>query len=508
MKANLYTILIVVSALAFGACGSTGEPVVDAGPGAGAEDAAQRPLDGGPTDAGRADAGASDAGPDDAGPDDAGPSDAGPDDASLGDAGPGDAGAELDAGPTCAADEHECDGACVPIGRACGVPIPDACTTTADCGAAGECIDARCVCANGYRACVAGCCPVSYRTSTLSADDLVAQAVELAFGADGTAYILVQVEVSTVPDTQHELHLYTRAPALGAPIVRESLSIPVSYQDETFGFGVRSDGTVFVAVAPRSGEGSPVELHRWTSSASSSENIGSAFGYDPGVSLTIDDDDTVWASWSRSRAGGLSAYSLTSGGVARTYSDTVGGTIEQTDVEHDPVSGAVYSFWGHRYTGNFVSGVVTLTEHPNLSPRCPADDAAFDSLGRHWSVYNTYSSIETHLCRDGMTRPSTTAIVRGSLPRAIPRARLAIDGEDAAFVTYYENGTYTVHWIASTDAERWSRGALPVHYGLPSGSTTPAAAFVDVARRPDGPVSFVVVPSDPSMGPMTLVDIE
>ena len=79
---------------------------------------------------------------------------------------------------------------------------------------------------------------MSYRTSTLSADDLVAQAVELAFGADGTAYILVQVEVSTVPDTQHELHLYTRAPALGAPIVRESLSIPVSYQDETFGFGL------------------------------------------------------------------------------------------------------------------------------------------------------------------------------------------------------------------------------------------------------------------------------
>ncbi|HJL18279.1 MAG TPA: EB domain-containing protein [Sandaracinaceae bacterium LLY-WYZ-13_1] len=410
-------------------------------------------------------------------------------------------------GHACAEGFHDCDGECVPETRSCGVPLPsEACDGDGDCGAAGECLDGVCACAAGHRPCVAGCCPVTHGTTTLT--DVDGRGVQLEYGPDGTAYVLVQAEIGPISERTWELHLYTRAPG-AATLERAEFTVPVSYDEHTFDFAIRSDGTLFAAVAPATGESTAVNLHEWRPSMTEpvTESMGRGFGYNIGVGLTIDDDDTVWASWSTARSGGLSAYSLASDGVRRSYSHSVFGTVAQTDVEWDPATDTVHSFWGHRYTGDFRSGVVLLDGTPALESPCPADDAAFDSAGHQWSIYNSYSSIQTYFCRDGTVRQARRVTVRGTLPTAFG-GPLVVDGEDTAYVAFYEADAYTVHWVASRDVETWSRGELPIRYGLPDGSTSPAPAHVDSAVDPSGRVSFVVLPSDATMGPLTLVDFE
>ncbi len=406
-------------------------------------------------------------------------------------------------GFTCDTGYVECDGACIPESRSCGVAIPDTCAETSECSGVAECIDGACACAAGYRACGAGCCPVTYGSAMI--DGVEGGDVQLQFGPDGTAYILVQTEVAS---STFELHLYTRAP--GGAIERAALTIPVSYDDHSWDFAVRDDGTLFAAAAPNTGEGTNVILYEWREGMSdaTSETIGSGFGYDLGVGLSLDAAQTVWVSWSTSRSGGLSAFSREVDDTRRTYSHGSSGTVEETDVEYDPMRDGVYSFWGHRYTGTFQSGVVTLSGDTDLSPRCPADDAAFDSMGHHFAVYDSYSSIHTYFCRDGVSVQATMARIIGTLPNVLGHARITIDGEDTAFVSTYDTPSYRAEWLASRDGETWSRGELPVHYGNPSGSTSAAPAYVAGARMPSGHVAFVVLPSDATMGPMVLATLD
>ena len=408
-------------------------------------------------------------------------------------------------GYSCAAGFHQCDKACVPAARPCGVPLPDAkCTDSTSCGPAGECIGSSCVCAAGYASCSVGCCPVSYGTTSLAG--VAGRGVQLDFGTDGTAYVMVQVESGS----NFSLKLYTRKPG-GKTIEPAPLTIPVSYKREAWDFALRNDGTLFAVVAPVSGEGTSVELHRWKEgmTGSTSERIGSAFGYDPGVGMTIDGKQTVWASWSRSRSGGLDAFSLEVDDLHRNYMHGSGGTVEQSDVEWDPKSGGVFSFWGHRYTGMFRTGTVQLSGTSALANTCPADDAAIDSQGRMWAIFNSYSSIQTYFCAPGELVAASNATMR---PPALPTAfngPMAIDGDDTAFVAYYKPSAYTAHWLASRDGRRWARGTLPLRYGNPRGSTSPGTALVASSRRPgSGRMSFVILPSDATQGDMTLVDLQ
>lgn len=408
-------------------------------------------------------------------------------------------------GFACATGFHLCDVACVPAARPCGVPLPDGkCTDAKSCGTAGECINSACVCAPGYASCSAGCCPVSYDSTSLAG--VAGSGVQLEFGADGTAYIMVQLSggVST------SLQLYTRKPG-AKTLERAALTIPVSYKREAWDFAIRNDGTLFAVLTPVSGEGSVVELHRWKEgmTSSTSERIGGAFGYDPGVGMTIDGKQTVWASWSRSRSGGLDAFSLEVDDLHRNYMHSSGGTVEQSDVEWDPKGGGVFSFWGHRYTGMFSTGVAQLFGMSGLSNSCPADDAAFDSQGRLWAIYNSYSSIQTYFCAPGEVVAASSATMR---PPALPNAftgPIAVDGDDTAFVAYYEQYAYTAHWFASRDGRRWARGMLPVRYGNPRGATSPGTALMGSARRPgSGRMSFVILPADATQGDMKLVDLQ
>lgn len=408
-------------------------------------------------------------------------------------------------GFSCAAGFHLCDSACVPEARPCGVPLPDGkCTDSMRCGMAGECIGTSCVCTAGYASCSAGCCPVSYSSTSLAG--AAGRGVQLEFGADGTAYIMVQVSSGS----DYSLQLYTRKPGK-TTIERAALTIPVGYKREAWDFAIRNDGMLFAAVAPVSGEGSPVELHSWKEgmTSSTSERIGSAFGYNPGVGMTIDGKQTVWASWSKSRSGNVDAFSLELDGLHRNYTHSSAGTVEQTDVEWDPKGGGVFSFWGHRYTGTFSTGVAQLSGASGLANTCPADDAAIDSQGRMWAIYNSYSSIHTYFCAPGETIAASSAKMRApALPTAFS-GPIAIDGDDTAFVAYYDQSAYTAHWFASREGQRWARGTLPVRYGNPSGSTSPGSAVIGSARRPgSGRMSFVVLPSDATQGDMTLVDLQ
>lgn len=517
----------MVGALALAACGGGSE----------AED-----RDAGPADAAPAlDSGADGGGSDDAGSDDAGERDAGDVDAAQD-------GGEVDAALECAADEHVCagtcaandsidscgdrctacaapdhatatcdgtdcgfacdtgfhlcDGACIPESASCGVPLPDACAATSECGGAGECIDARCVCAAGHRACptstgAAGCCPVA--PSSVSVAGIDATDVQLQLGPDGTAYILVNTDVGSY----HELRLHTRAP--GGAIERAALSISPVPDGRSYDFAVRADGTVFVAVA----RDSDPQLHQWRAGgAHTFESIGDSSA-PRGIALTLDAAQTVWVAWPVLNAS-MRGFSLDMAGTRRSYA--LPGTLysAQADVEHDPTDDTVYAFWGHRYSGSFVAGVVGLSDDEAvLSPSCPADDGTFDPGGRNWAIHDTYSSIVTRVCIDGVSVPMRSdAIVRGSLPVRFHGARIITDGEGIGYVSFYEHDAYEAHWLASADGVRWSRGTLPIAYGNPTGSTLPGFAHTALARRPDGRVSIVIAPEHASMGPMTLVDLD
>lgn len=417
---------------------------------------------------------------------------------------PSDAWLAPDAGG-CGPGLHDCAGVCVPEREACGVALPDTCTTSAECGAAGECVAMQCVCTAGHRACTAGCCPVRHAATTLAG--VAGTAVALDHGPDGTAFVLVQESLGA----SCALQLFSRPP--GGALARTALTIPTHCgSSDHFDLAVRADGELFIVVGPSYAEGTAIVLHRWRVGASSSTTrmLGSAYGYGAGVGLTFDDEQTAWASWSRGRSGGLDAASISMTDVVRTYMLSASGTIDQTDVEHDPVRDAVDSFWGHRYTGSFVSGAVLLDGTTPLAPRCPADDAAFDTRGRQWAVYDTYSSILTHLCVAGGTDVEVRrATVRGGrLPNVLAATALAIDGEDIAFVSYYDSATYVAGWLASGDGTRWSRGELPVVYGIPMGETRPGVAFTAIDAAPDGRIAIVVVPEDATMGDLTLVTFE
>lgn len=393
------------------------------------------------------------------------------------------------------------DGAIVdgPADAAPVIPTPDECPQGDECGSAASCVSDTCVCDDGYRACEGGCCPVDLETVTL--DNAWGDDVRMQYAPDGTAYILVDQRIGTTTD--YKLVLYKREPA--GSIVDAGWSAPLDYYKGMFDFAIRGDGTLMIAYAPTYGEGSPIELVTWKDGvASQPVQIGSGFGYDIGVSTGLDGDDTLWVTWSSSRSGGLSAYSLDTSGTHRIYSLGSNGTVEETDVEYDAAQASVFSFYGHRYTGMFVTGSDRLDGTGTLASTCPADDAVFDGAGHLWTVYNTYSSIETYACRDGESIAARDARFGGSQTRPFNQAQIALDGHDTAYLASYDAVTYTATWWASTTNHGWSHGTIPTHYGVPDGWNQPAQAHPALARDPQGRISIVVVPQDPGMGPMVL----
>jgi hypothetical protein len=393
------------------------------------------------------------------------------------------------------------DGAIVdgPADAAPVIPTPDECPQGDECGSAASCVSGTCVCDDGYRACEGGCCPVDLETVTL--DNAWGDDVRMQYAPDGTAYILVDQRIGTTTD--YKLVLYKREPA--GSIVDAGWSVPLDYYKGMFDFAIRGDGTLMIAYAPAYGEGSPIELVTWKDGvASEPVQIGSGFGYDIGVSTGLDGDDTLWVTWSSSRSGGLSAYSLDTSGTHRIYSLGSNGTVEETDVEYDATQASVFSFYGHRYTGMFVTGNDRLSGTGTLASTCAADDAVFDSAGHLWTVYNTYSSIETYACRDGESIAARDARFGGSQTRPFNQAQIALDGHDTAYLASYDAATYTATWWASTTNHGWSHGTIPTHYGVPDGWNQPAQAHPALARDPQGRISIVVLPQDPGMGPMVL----
>ena len=379
------------------------------------------------------------------------------------------------------------------------VPTPDECPQGNECGSAASCVDGTCVCDDGYRACAGGCCPVDLETVTL--DNAWGDDVRMQYAPDGTAYILVDQEIGSA--TEFQLKLYKREP--GGAIVDAGWSVPLDYYKGMFDFAIRGDGTLMIAYAPSYDEGSQIDLVTWKDGvASQPVQIGAGFGYDIGVSTGLDGDDTLWVTWSSSRSGGLSAYSLDTTGTHRIYSLASSGTVEQTDVEYDATTASVFSFWGHYYTGTFVSGNDRLAGTATLAMTCPANDAAFDSAGHLWSVYNSYPSIETYACRDGESLSVRDPRFGGPQTRPFYQEQIAVDGHDTAYLASYEPLTYTATWWASTTNHGWSHGTIPTHYGVPDGWNQPAQAHPALARDPQGRISIVVVPQDPGMGPMVL----
>jgi hypothetical protein len=330
--------------------------------------------------------------------------------------------------------------------------------------------------------------------------------VLLDHAPDGTAYLLVHEMLSS---SGCALRLYARPP--GDALVPTALSIPTrcSPNDDHFDFVVRSDGAVLVAQAPTSGEVSDVVLYTWRPGdpGPTTLTLGTSFGYRGGVGLALDDEGTAWVSWARSRSGGMSSAEVTIAGDLRTYMPTgTSGSIEQSDVERDPARDAMDSFWGHRYTGSFISGVVLLDGASPLSPTCPADDAAYDASGRLFTIHDSYSSIRTNFCIAGVTTALIEyVVVRGAdPPRTLLGKALAIDGEGTAFVSYYEPASYRASWLATSDGERWSRGDYGSFFRVPMGSTTPGRAWTAVDAAPGGRMAFAVVPIDATMGDLTL----
>jgi len=422
-----------------------------------------------------------------------------------------DAALEPDAGPPdaggCGMGLHDCGGTCVPEREACGVALPDACTTSADCGAAGECVSMRCVCGAGYRSCTAGCCTVAYDTVELAG--VSGLGVLLDHAADGTAYVLVHEQISS---SGCALRLYARPP--GDALARTTLQLPThcSPNNDHFDFAVRRDGEVVVAHAPSYAEGSDVTLYRWRSGdvSPTATMLGTGYGYAGGVGLALDDEETAWVSWARARSGGMSAAAVTTAGDLRTYMPSgASGSVEQSDVARDPMRDAVDAFWGHRYTGSFISGVVLLDGATPRDPRCAADDAAYDSMGRLFAIHDTYSSIRTEHCLAGETVGAMEyVVVRGAdPPRTLLGKALAIDGEDVAFVSYYEPSAYRGSWLATTDGARWSRGDFSGFFRVPMGGTMPGRAYTAADAAPSGRMAFVVVPTDATMGDLALATI-
>ena len=89
---------------------------------------------------------------------------------------------------------------------------------------------------------------MSYGTTSLAG--VAGRGVQLDFGTDGTAYVMVQVESGS----NFSLKLYTRKPG-GKTIDSQPPTIPVSYKREAWDFALRNDGTLFAVVAPVSGGG-------------------------------------------------------------------------------------------------------------------------------------------------------------------------------------------------------------------------------------------------------------
>lgn len=380
------------------------------------------------------------------------------------------------------------------------VPTPDECPQGDECGSAATCVSGSCVCDAGYRACAGGCCPVDLETVTL--DNAWGDDVRMHYAPDGTAYILVVQRIGTSLD--YQLQLYKREP--GEAIVEAGWTVPSSFDQDSFDFVIRGDGTLMIAYATDYNEGTPIELVTWKNGvATEPVQIGAGFGYDIGVSTGLDADDTLWVTWSSSRSGGLSAYSLDTVGTHRIYSLGSNGTVEESDVEYDPAQASVFSFYGHRYTGTFVTGHDLLSGTGTLTSTCPADDAVFDSAGHLWTVYNTYSSIATYACRDGESIGATDARFGGSSTRPFTQAQIALDGGDTAYLASYDSYTYTATWWASTTNHGWSHGTIPTLYGVPAGWNQPGQAHPALARDPQGRMSIVVVPQDPTMGAMVLV---
>jgi hypothetical protein len=380
------------------------------------------------------------------------------------------------------------------------IPTPDTCPQGDECGSAASCVNGACVCDDGYRACAGGCCAVDLETVTL--DNAWGDDVRLQVAPDGTAYILVDQRISE-SGTAQQLHLYSRAP--GSAIVDTGWVVPVDYYQGMFDFAIKTDGTLMVAYAPNYSEGSYVELVSWKNGVASQPlQIGSGFGYDMGISVAVAPDDTLWVTWSSSRSGGLSAYSVDAGGTQRTYNLGSNGTVEETDVEYDATTGGMYSFYGHRYTGNFVSGVVPLAGATPLSSTCPADSAVFDRSGHVWATYNSYSTIHTYACRDGQNVMAGTDALPVNSNRAFTRPRIALDAQDTAFLADYDPYMYVATWWSSTSNLGWSHGTLPTHYGIVPGWNRPGFAYTALASGPHGQMAIAVVPESAQMGAMVL----
>lgn len=404
--------------------------------------------------------------------------------------------------PECDPPAVECDGECVPDALSCGVAIPTTCATPDACGVAATCIDERCVCAAGFRACAMGCCPVEYSTEASMAG-VVAEDIRLAYAPDGTAYLALAVTDEATD--QRNLQLYSHE---GGVIAQTSLTLPnIARAERAFDLAVRDDGVVFIAYGQYGGS---VRLAQWSPGQSpTEEDLGGYNANQPGVSIDIADNGDVWVSYdSPQNTNQVRGFRLTLDGTRQTFSRSTTGSLAQSTVRVRPTTGGVYAFWGHRYTGNFVSGTAVFTDTPALDPTCPVDDARFDGDGHIWSVFNSYSSIRTHVCRDGVSVRLDQTPVHPGFPDTLNQARISVDAEAVAHLVAYEAVAYKAHWFASGDGVAWSRTELPIVYGNPQGSNQAGPAHVATATSTSGRAALAIVPGLAGMGPLRLFEIE
>ena len=401
---------------------------------------------------------------------------------------------------SCPAGSLDCGGVCHHDVVSCGTEPPNSCTANADCQGLGSCVNEVCVCHDGYRACAMGCCSIDFDVTSLA--DVTAHDVRLAYGPDGSAWILLSVGDSL----PHQLVLL-RKPPLGA-IENTTFAGPlISYTERSFDLAVRSDG--IVAIGHVASPSPYAWFTLWNPGGmQDTEQLLASNGSRPGVSVAVDADDTTWMSYtSPQNTNQIRAWEVTLDGIRRSHTASTNGSLEQTKTVVRP-GGDVYTFWGHRYTGSFVNGVAALTESPALDPYCPAEEAGFAADGTLWSVFNSYSSIYTHVCRAGTSTRLNQATLVGSVPNSYAQARMAVDGEGTMHLVAYETNAYTAHWFTTVDGSTVSRTSLPINYGNPTGSTSAAPARMASAVAPNGRVGILVVPTEPGMGTLQLYEVQ
>ena len=115
---------------------------------------------------------------------------------------------------------------------------------------------------------------------------------------------------------------------------------------------------------------------------------------------------------------GLDAFSLEVDDLHQELHARLGRHRRAERCRWDPKVAASFRFGVIAIQGCFAPVRSSSSGTSALANTCPADDAAIDSQGRMWAIFNSYSSIQTYFCAPGELVAASNATMR---PPACPR---------------------------------------------------------------------------------------